>query len=74
MQQSLKLRFVFFGLLFFLMQGCVALKPYQMVYVNDPEMQMGTSVTKSFEDYAQSIREGAATPGSKKASGGCGCN
>jgi len=45
-----------------------------MMYLNDSDMQIGTSSAKSFENYVQSIREGAASPGSAKASGGCGCN
>jgi hypothetical protein len=60
--------------LFLVFQGCVSLKPYQMVYVNDPEMQMGISSTKAFESYVHSIREGSVTSEGKKASGGCGCN
>ncbi len=45
-----------------------------MVYVNDPEMQMGADAGKNFQTYIQSIREGATPAGTSKASGGCGCN
>ena len=57
-----------------LLQSCTALKPYQMVYVNDPEMQIGVTSDKTFENYVETIREGAVIPGSKKSGGGCGCN
>jgi hypothetical protein len=54
--------------------SCQTLKPYERVYVNDPQMQMGNSAPKNFENYVHTIREGAVPAGSSKASGGCGCN
>ena len=54
--------------------GCKTLKPYEKVYVNDPQMQMGNSAPKNFDNYVHSIREGAIPTGSSKSSGGCGCN
>lgn len=54
--------------------GCAAVKPYQRVYLNDPEMKMGGTSGVTFEDYVQAIRTGSIVAGSKKASGGCGCN
>jgi hypothetical protein len=54
--------------------SCKSVKPYDMVYLNDSEMQMGSSSAKSYENYIQSIREGATPSGSSKSSGGCGCN
>jgi len=54
--------------------GCQAVKPYQRVYINDPEMQMSSNSGKKFEDYVQSIREGATPAAGTKSSGGCGCN
>jgi hypothetical protein len=59
---------------FLLFHSCTPLKPYEMVYVNDPEMQMGADAGKNFQTYIQSIREGATPAGTSKASGGCGCN
>jgi len=61
-------------LCFVFISSCASVKPYDMMYLNDSDMQIGTSSAKSFENYVQSIREGAASPGSAKASGGCGCN
>jgi len=54
--------------------SCSTVKPYQRVFLNDPEMQMGSNSGKAFENYVLNIREGSIVPGSKKASGGCGCN
>lgn len=54
--------------------SCATLKPYEMVYVNDPEMKMSGSSGKNFELYMESIREGASPSDGTKSSGGCGCN
>ena len=54
--------------------SCRAVKPYQMVYINDSEMQMSGGSGKKFEQYSESIREGATPATAAKASGGCGCN
>jgi len=54
--------------------GCQSVKPYQRVYLNDPEMQLGGNSGKKFEGYIESIREGATEAGGTKSSGGCGCN
>jgi hypothetical protein len=50
------------------------LKPYERIYANDPEMQMGTDAGKNFQYYVFSIREGATPAGTIISSGGCGCN
>ncbi len=57
-----------------LFASCKTLKPYERIYVNDPQMQMGNAAPKNFENYVHSIREGAIPPASSKSSGGCGCN
>ncbi len=54
--------------------SCQALKPYERVYVDDSEMQLGNTQCKNFEKYTESIREGATPTSGSKASGGCGCN
>jgi len=63
---------IIFGIL--LLNSCSTVKSYQRVFINDPEMQMGSNSGKAFEDYAVSIRQGSLIAGSKKSSGGCGCN
>ena len=57
-----------------IVSSCASLKPYEMVYVNDPEMKMSGSSGKNFELYIESIREGASPSDGGKSSGGCGCN
>lgn len=54
--------------------SCKTVKPYERIYINDPQMQMGSAAPKNFENYVHSIREGATPAGSSKSSGGCGCN
>ena len=76
---SIKYRnfFYLFIPLFFLIlinTGCATVRPYQRVYINDPQMKMGGNSGVAFEDYVQAIRTGSLVAGSKKASGGCGCN
>ena len=65
---------ILIGVLLILGSSCATVKPYQMVYLNDSEMQMGNSPGRAFEDYVQAIRTGSTVAGSKKATGGCGCN
>lgn len=67
----------FFGIALIILlgsSGCATVKPYQRVYLNDPEMQMGKRPGVTFGDYVHAIRSGSTVAGSKKASGGCGCN
>lgn len=54
--------------------ACESVKPYQRVYLNDREMKMGQRGARTFETNVQAYRETAVGGGSKKASGGCGCN
>ncbi len=57
----------------FLFHSCQTIKPYQRMYLNDSDMQMGVKGGRAFEQSAESIREGASGGGGK-ATGGCGCN
>ena len=57
-----------------LIGSCTVLKPYERVYVNEPEMKTGATSDKNFENYFESIREGSVAATGKKGSGGCGCN
>ena len=64
-------------MLFFIVlfdNSCTVLKPYERVYVDDPEMKTGAEPDKSFEYYFEAIREGSVTATGQKGSGGCGCN
>jgi len=63
------------GLLLVLLSvSCTPLAPYERIYLNDPEMQMGHTSADGFEHYIHSIREGATPASGAKTSGGCGCN
>jgi hypothetical protein len=54
--------------------ACASIKPWERVYLNDPQMQLGNNTGKNFSNYVHSIREGSIPGGSTKSSGGCGCN
>ncbi|MCB0822523.1 MAG: DUF4266 domain-containing protein [Bacteroidales bacterium] len=75
--KSIKIRLLLSFLLLGLVltfDSCATVKPWQHVYLNDAEMQMGGNAGVAFEDYVHSIRTGSTVAGSKKSSGGCGCN
>lgn len=72
MKRLLLLSFISILLLF--TTSCATVKPYQRVFLNDPEMQLGGGTAMTFEDYVHAIRTGSVVAGTKKASGGCGCN
>lgn len=57
-----------------LMQSCVAVKPYQRMYLNDESMQLGKTQIEKFDENVHTYREGSSGGGSGKSSGGCGCN
>jgi hypothetical protein len=56
------------------MQSCVAVKPYQRMYLNDESMQLGKTGMEKFDENVHTYREGSSGGGSGKSSGGCGCN
>lgn len=56
------------------MNSCKSLQPYELIYLNDSEMEMGADNPKNFENYVESIREVGNPTGGNKSNGGCGCN
>jgi len=54
--------------------GCVNVKEYQKMYLNDPDMQLSDKGVESFELNFQTYREGVAGGNGGKTGGGCGCN
>lgn len=54
--------------------ACSTVKPYQRVYLNDSEMEMGVQPVATFNQNVYVYREGASGGGTEKGSGGCGCN
>lgn len=61
-------------LVLFTMGSCVAVKEYEKVYINDPDMQLAAAKHKRFEVNFQVYREAAAGANGGKTGGGCGCN
>ncbi len=54
--------------------GCTSVKPYQKMYLNDEEMDLGVKSNEGGEISFQSYREGASGANGGKVGGGCGCN
>ena len=64
-------------LAFFLMtflQSCNAVKEYEKVAINDPDMKLSARTTERYENAFQVYREAAAGANGGKSGGGCGCN
>ena len=58
---------IFFG-------SCVAVKEYEKVNINDPDMALATKKVDRFETNFQAYREAASGANGGKTGGGCGCN
>ena len=54
--------------------ACVSVKPYQKMYLNDEDMDLGIRKIESEEASFESYREGASGANGGKVGGGCGCN
>ncbi len=54
--------------------SCVAVKEYEKVNINDPDMVLAQRKIDRFETNAQVYREGASGANGGKSGGGCGCN
>jgi len=54
--------------------SCVAVKNYEKVYLNDPDMVLATKKVSKFETSFQVYREAASGANGGKVGGGCGCN
>lgn len=55
-------------------QACVAVKPYQKMYLNDAEMVTAPRTAERPEISFESYREGSSGANGGKSGGGCGCN
>ncbi|MBT28262.1 MAG: arginine decarboxylase [Thalassobius sp.] len=58
----------------FLCSSCAAVKEYNKVNLNDPDMALSDRIDKKFETSFQVYREGAAGANGGKSGAGCGCN
>lgn len=54
--------------------SCVAVKEYEKVNLNDPDMVLSSRSVDRFETTSQAYREAAAGANGGKNGGGCGCN
>ncbi|WP_166965282.1 DUF4266 domain-containing protein [Yeosuana marina] len=54
--------------------SCVAVKEYEKVNLNDPDMALSRKKSDRFERNFQVYREGASGANGGKSGGGCGCN
>lgn len=54
--------------------SCVAVKEYQKVNINDPDMKLSSLGIERFETNFQVYREAASGANGGKTGGGCGCN
>lgn len=72
---KIKLLAVPIAILFgFFMSGCMSVKAYQKMYINDSEMVLGPKKIEQFEINFETYREGASGANGGKVGGGCGCN
>ena len=67
-------KFLIAALLLTVLSSCVAVKEYEKVTINDPDMALSARKEQKFETTFQVYREGAAGADGGKAGGGCGCN
>lgn len=54
--------------------SCVAVKDYEKVNINDPDMVLAQKKVDKYETTFQVYREGASGANGGKSGGGCGCN
>ena len=66
------LKLFFLCVIVCLLASCQTVKPYQRMYLNDPDMQIGTLQGAKYEYSVQTYREGAAGAKGSSAGGGCG--
>lgn len=57
-----------------LLTGCMSVRAYQKMYLNDSEMELAAKKIEQFEINFETYREGASGANGGKVGGGCGCN
>ena len=67
-------KIVLFSLLTWLLSSCVAVKEYEKVKINDPDMVLASRSSDRFVLNFQAYREAAVGANGGKTGGGCGCN
>lgn len=56
------------------LSSCVAVKEYEKMNINDPDMALTANKIEKFETNFQVYREGSSGANGGKTGGGCGCN
>lgn len=69
---QLRIMIFLVGALYF--SGCVSVKSYQKMYLNDSEMILAPKKIQQFEINFETYREGTSGASGGKVGGGCGCN
>ncbi len=64
----------FMAVLLVCLSSCTAVREYEKVYINDPDMVLGTKNIDRFETNFHAYREAAVGANGGKTGGGCGCN
>lgn len=67
-------KFLILGIVGSTLLGCVSVKEYQKMYLNDKRMETASQKVEKFEIGFESYREGVAGASGGKSGGGCGCN
>ncbi len=67
-------RFLFMMMALASLTSCVAIKEYEKVNINDPDMKLSSLTINRFETNFQVYREAASGANGGKTGGGCGCN
>lgn len=57
-----------------ILSSCVAVKEYDKININDPEMVLSAKKIERFETNFQLYREASSGANGGKSGGGCGCN
>ena len=68
------MKLIYFVLTILSLTSCVAVKEYDKVYLNDPDMILSSRKSDKFETSFQVYREAASGANGGKSGGGCGCN
>ncbi|NHE57238.1 DUF4266 domain-containing protein [Cyclobacterium plantarum] len=70
----MKNKILFVSIVLLGMNACIAVKSYEKVNINDPDMELVDRKSRKFETSFQVYREGASGANGGKSGGGCGCN
>ena len=70
----MKINRLLIPILILLLASCTAVKEYEKIDLNDPDMSLSNKKIERFNTNFQSYREAASGANGGKTGGGCGCN